>query len=84
MWPEILLWLQAAPDATAKSLMARLHEQFPDQFPDCQLRTLQRRIRDWRSVMARSLVHACLNENGTSPEAVLIGAEKKCEPERAE
>ena len=83
VWPEILLWLQETPDATAKSLMARLHVQFPDQFPDCQLRTLQRRIRDWRSVMARSLVHACLNENGTSPEAVLIGAEKTCETERA-
>lgn len=63
--------------------MVRLHNQFPNQFPDCQLRTLQRRIRDWRGVMARSLVHACLNENGTGFEAVLIGAEKKSETELA-
>jgi hypothetical protein len=73
VWPEILLWLQESPEATAKSLMERLHQQFPDQFPHGQLRTLQRRIRDWRQVMARSLVHACLDGNTGSPEPVVIG-----------
>ena len=46
VWPEILLWLQGDPDATAKSLLERLHRKFPERFPMGQLRTLQRRIRD--------------------------------------
>jgi hypothetical protein len=29
VWPEILLWLQDEPDATAKSLLARLHRDYP-------------------------------------------------------
>ena len=46
VWPEILLWLQQDPDATAKSLLIRLEQKYPGQFPEGQLRTLQRRIRD--------------------------------------
>jgi len=72
--PEILVWLQESPDATAKSLMGRLQEQFLGKYPDEQLRTLQRRIRDWRRVMASSLVNACLDGNKTGPEPVVIGA----------
>jgi len=45
VWPEILLWLQQDLEATAKSLMERLQREYPDCFPEGQLRTLQRRIR---------------------------------------
>jgi hypothetical protein len=55
-WPEILLWLQAEPDCTAKSLMDRLIEKYPDRYDGGQLRTLQRRIGEWRATMARSLM----------------------------
>jgi hypothetical protein len=58
VWPEILLWLQEAPDSTAKSLMGRLHKSYPGRFDEGQLRTLQRRIRDWRRVMAKSIVYS--------------------------
>lgn len=77
VWPEILLWLQKDPEATAKSLMDRLDQQFPGQFPDGQLRTLQRRIRDWRRVMARTLVNVCLDGKETSQEAVVIDGKEK-------
>jgi hypothetical protein len=77
VWPEILLWLQKDPEATAKSLMDRLDQQFPGQFPDGQLRTLQRRIRDWRRVMARTLVNVCLDGKKTSQEAVVISGKEK-------
>ncbi|HUR47930.1 MAG TPA: transposase family protein, partial [Acidimicrobiales bacterium] len=73
VWPEILVWLQKEPEATAKSLMDRLHQQFPGLFPDGQLRTLQRRIRDWRHVMARSLVQGCLDGINADREPVVIG-----------
>src|SRR5262249_9211381 len=65
VWPEILRWLQEDPDATAKTLLGRLHKKHPGRFPDGQLRTLQRRIKEWRRVMARPLVHGCVDGTGT-------------------
>jgi hypothetical protein len=72
VWPQILLWLQENPEATAKALWDRLHQEQPGRFPQGQLRTLQRRIREWRRVMARELVYGCMNdqENKARPEVV--------------
>ncbi len=75
VWSEILLWVQQEPDATAKSLFERLNREYPGQYVDGQLRTLQRRIRDWRQVMARKLVYACLDGNEEAPEIIPIGGE---------
>jgi hypothetical protein len=75
VWAEILLWLQEDPDATAKSLLERLDREYPDRFPDGQLRTLQRRIQDWRRVMARGLVYGCLDGMEASEKPMLIGAD---------
>lgn len=72
VWPEILVWLQEEPEATAKSLFERLNEKYPGQFPEGQLRTLQRRIQDWRRVLARNLVHGC-----PDGEAPVVGAKPK-------
>jgi hypothetical protein len=77
VWPEILLWLQETPEATAKSLWERLHQKYPGRFPGGQLRTLQRRIREWRRVMARELVYACLDGNGDREKPVVIGLGEK-------
>ncbi len=74
VWPEILLWLQHDPDSTAKSLMERLQRVYPDRFPDVQLRTLQRRVREWRHVMARSLVHGIRDGSGAEQEPIVVGA----------
>jgi hypothetical protein len=76
VWPEILLWLQHDPDSTAKSLMERLQRDFPGRFPDVQLRTLQRRVREWRHVMARSLVHGIRDGNGADEEPIVVGASR--------
>jgi hypothetical protein len=46
------MWLQHDPDSTAKSLMERLQHDYPGRFPDVQLRTLQRRIREWREILS--------------------------------
>jgi len=80
VWPEILLWLQADPEATAKSLFERLDREHPGRFPEGQLRTLQRRIREWRRVMARELVCACLNGPATGAQSVVIGANDRDRP----
>jgi hypothetical protein len=75
VWPEILLWLQQDPEATAKSLLERLDQVYPGRFPAGQLRTLQRRIRDWRRVMARKLVYACWDGKAAAEEPVVVGAQ---------
>lgn len=62
VWSEILLWLQKDPDATAKALFARLQENYPDRFTDGQLRTLQRRVAEWREIMAKQLVYGTDSE----------------------
>jgi hypothetical protein len=56
VWPDILGWLQKDPDSTAKALLERLSEKYPGQFSSKFLRTLQRRIGEWRQTMARKLV----------------------------
>jgi hypothetical protein len=73
VWPEILLWLQEDPDATAKSLLQRLDKKYPGQFPKGQLRTLQRRVRDWRRVMARNLVHGCQEGQPRAETPIVVG-----------
>ena len=57
VWLDVLLWLQADPDATRKALMARLQSEHPDRFSESQLRTMQRRVKEWRGIMAKDLVY---------------------------
>ena len=63
VWSKVLTWLQKDPDATAKSLFQRLQSEYPGKFVDGQVRTLQRRIKDWRAIMARDLIYATLDRN---------------------
>lgn len=72
VWPDVLVWLEEAPDVTAKSLFERLQKEHPGQYADSQLRTLQRRVSEWRHVMAKQLVYACL-DGEKAAEAVAVG-----------
>ncbi len=74
VWAEILSWLQKDPESTAKSLLERLHREHPGRYSNGQLRTLQRRIREWRRVMARKLVYACLEGEDVGNDLVVVGA----------
>jgi hypothetical protein len=56
-------------------LFERLDQDYPGRFPSGQLRTLQRRIRDWRRVMARKLVYACWDGKAAEEEPVVVGAQ---------
>lgn len=62
VWTDILLWLQSEPDRTAKSMFQRLKEKYPGKFIEGQLRTLQRRVAEWRQTMARKLVFSGVKE----------------------
>jgi hypothetical protein len=63
VWYQVLRWMQENPETTAKELFERLQCEYPERFADGQLRTLQRRVREWREVMARKLVYACMSES---------------------
>ncbi len=56
VWPEILLSLEQNPDIPAKELFLELQAKYPGQFQNGQLRTLQRRVREWRRRLAKELV----------------------------
>ena len=56
--------------------MERLQKEYPGQFAEGQLRTLQRRIQEWRQVMARTLVDVCLGGKEGTGEAIVIGAQR--------
>jgi hypothetical protein len=60
-WSDILSWLEAEPDVTAKELFGRLQKAHPGRYLDGQLRTLQRRVHEWRHVMAKKLIYAGIN-----------------------
>jgi len=55
-WPLVEKWLNEQPDATAKGLFQRLQQGAQTRFAPGQLRTLQRRVREWRTAIARRLV----------------------------
>jgi len=49
VWDQIREGLEANPERTAKSLFQELQQNYPNQYPDGQLRTLQRRVKEWRA-----------------------------------
>jgi hypothetical protein len=56
-WPVVEGWLLSEPTATAKELMERLAQMVPDVYASkAQLRTLQRRIKEWRAEKAKDLI----------------------------
>ena len=64
-WTLVEQWLTDQPDANAKLLLQRLQQADP-AIPDNLLRTLQRRVREWRTAVARRLV---IGVGSAEPEA---------------
>ena len=77
VWCDVLGWLQEDPDASAVVLLGRLQEAEPDRFSRAHLRTLQRRVQQWRGIMAQKLVYATAGEPmagpAAMPELALVG-----------
>jgi hypothetical protein len=61
VWPVLLGWLEERPDLEAKEMLKRLQASGYGSFTDGQLRTLQRRVRLWRTQIVQQLVY------GTAP-----------------
>src|SRR3954452_7399894 len=78
-------WLEAEPDLQATDLLARLGEECPGRYPGKLLRTLQRRVRDWRRGIAHRLVFGpaappASDEDAGTPDAPSGTAEATPEP----
>src|SRR3954454_21003964 len=78
-------WLEAEPDLQATDLLARLGEECPGRYPGKLLRTLQRRVRDWRRGIAHRLVFgpaapAASGEDAGTPDAPSGTAEATPQP----
>jgi hypothetical protein len=65
---ELHAWFDADPTSTGRQLLERLQETYPGCYPDGLVRTVQRRLKIWRSVMARALVFGRVG--GTSSDVL--------------
>jgi len=74
VWPDVLQGLQREPDITAKDLFRRLQNDHPGNFADGQLRTMQRRVKEWRQIMAKELVYSCMDGSKEYDKIGLIDA----------
>jgi hypothetical protein len=71
-WPLVRRWLEAEPDRTAKELFERLQVDQPGAFPDGQIRTLQRRVQEWRTAEARRLILAHPSAEGSAHDFAAV------------
>lgn len=63
-WSTIEGWLIAEPGVSAKDLMNRLAAMIPDLYAGkAQLRTLQRRVKIWRTERAKEMVLGSLRKS---------------------
>ena len=53
VWPEVEEQLTLNPGLEALTLLAWLQRQYPGRFAEGQLRTLQRRVKQWRALQGR-------------------------------
>ena len=81
VWCDVLGWLQEDLDTSAVALLGRLQETEPDRFSRAHLRALQRRVQQWRGIMANKLVYAAseatLPDPGGIPEIALVTGDPK-------
>ncbi len=54
--PQLQEWFKAEPWRTGAELLTRLQAEYPGAYPDKLLRTLQRRLKSWRSEQASALL----------------------------
>jgi hypothetical protein len=58
---ELRTWFEAEPWRTGSELLDKLQAEHPGDYPDKLLRTLQRRLKSWRSEQANALLFNATN-----------------------
>lgn len=85
VWPEALKWIEQEPDITGKALFGRIRAKHPGEFATGQLRTLQRRVREWRQAMAKRLIMVSTPDMvSPAEESSLISQEVQPQREQGE
>lgn len=70
-WSAIKHWLDSEPAVTTQEIMERLAVMVPDAYAGgTQLRTLQRRIKQWRAEKAKDLILGQLRRSGRDRESM--------------
>src|SRR5438552_483105 len=65
---ELREWFETEPWHTSRELLERLQAQYPVVYPEGQLRTLQRRLKDWRREAAHRMVFGAMTADaGVTP-----------------
>jgi len=59
---EMRAWFDADPAVSGRQVLDRQQQSYPGRYPDGLVRTVQRRLKIWRSEMARSLVFGAAHE----------------------
>ena len=67
-------WFEAEPWRISRELFERLQNEQPGCFPPGQIRTLQRRLKGWRSEVARKLVFGAAATDANSAGDAATGA----------
>jgi hypothetical protein len=76
-------WLLSEPTATAKDLMERLARTVPDVYAGkAQLRTLQRRIKEWRAERAKDLILGQLRKSAAEQPEPNVPSAKNADAKR--
>jgi hypothetical protein len=65
-------WFETEPWRTSRELFERLQQGHPGQFPDGQLRTLQRRVKIWRHELAQQMVLGANTASGTADQTLVL------------
>ena len=73
VWEEVMSFLQVNPGLVVKEFFGELQRRYPSKFQPEQLRTLQRRVKQWRSTdgPAREVFFAQEHEPETVPGRTL-------------
>ena len=75
VWAVMQERLAADPTRAAKDLFHALQAEYPGRFPDIQLRTLQRRVQQWRATALLTFPDAWLAEDCLSSAPVVTMAD---------
>jgi hypothetical protein len=83
-WPVVEQWLMNEPTVTAKELLERLAQIVPDSYAGTsQLRTLQRRVKQWRAEQARNMILGNMRQQNSEREVAAEAATSRSNAEEA-
>jgi hypothetical protein len=76
VWPELCQLLETYPDQTGLELFEYLQTKYPQCYRPNQLRTLQRRLKTWRTQAARRLIYGTHQTSQVANEASHLGHQR--------